>query len=76
MCAACFFKGIKKQRDKDTVKIYVDNSFPLYNGSNVYKLDSLIEYYYNGAKEIAGKFDNRNGTSKFIDELNMSFKNV
>ncbi len=76
MCAACFFKGIKKQRDKDTVKIYADNSFPLYNGSNVYKLDSLIEYYYNGAKEIAGKFDNRNGTSKFIDELNMSFKNV
>ena len=76
MCAACFFKGIKKQRNKDTVKICADNSFPIYNGSNVYKLDSLIEYYYNAAKEIADKFDNRNGTSKFIDELNMSFSNV
>lgn len=78
MCTACFFKGIKKQRDKDTVKIYADRSFPLYNESNSYnyKLDSLIEYYYNGAKEIADKFDNRNGTNKFIDELNMSFSNV
>lgn len=76
MCAACFFKGIKKQKDKDTVKINAGSSFPLYNGSNVYKLDSLIEYYYKYAKEIAKKFDQRNGTSKFMDELNMSFENI
>lgn len=76
MCAACFFKGIKKQKNTDTVKISTDSSFPLYNGNSIYKLDSLIEYYYNSAEEIAGKFDKRNRTSKFTDELNMSFANV
>ncbi|MCI9079696.1 MAG: hypothetical protein HFH68_12395 [Lachnospiraceae bacterium] len=76
MCAACFFKVLDNQKDKDTVRINAGSSFPLYNGGNTYKISSLMEYYYKGAEEIAKKFDQRNRTSKFMDELKMAFANA
>ena len=75
-CAACFFKGLGKLKGTDTVKICFSGSFPLYNKDNVYKVSGITEYYYKGAEEIAAKFDKRNGTHKFIKELEMTFANV
>ena len=72
--AACFFKGIENQ--KDSVKFKPGNLFPLYNESNIYNTRSLCSYYYKGAEEIAEKFDRRNGTDKYIKELEMSFANA
>lgn len=72
--AACFFKGIKNERD--VVKFKPGNLFPLYNESNIYNTSSLCSYYYKGAEEIAKKFDKRNGTDKFTKELEKSFANA
>ncbi|MCI9079697.1 MAG: hypothetical protein HFH68_12400 [Lachnospiraceae bacterium] len=74
--AACFFTGLKKVNGKDTVKLKMDNTFPLYNDENIYNTDSLASYYYKKAEDVAKKFDQRNGTSKHMDELEISVKNM
>jgi len=74
--AACFFKALKSEKDTVTVKLDADDKFPLYNKDMVYSIDSLCNYYYKGAEDIAKKFDKRNRTSKFINELGMSFANA
>jgi len=81
--AACFFKGIEKDRCKDTrnmsagtIKLALGNSFPLYSEDNIYNLEELSQYYYKEAENIADKFDKRNGTKRFIKELKEAFTNV
>lgn len=74
--AACFFKGLETERSKDTVRLELDKKFPLYNEENIYNIKSMSEYYYKEAEDIARKFDKRNGTGRFISELEMSFANV
>ncbi len=76
MCAACFFKGLKEIKDRDTVKLMFKKQFPLYNGSGIYSTISLTEYYYKEAEKIAAKFDKRNGTGIYTDKLKKSFANV
>ena len=73
---ACFFKGLWKEKSTDTVKLMLDSSFPLYNKENIYNTRNMAEYYYKEAEEIAKKFDKRNGTDKYIKELEMSFANA
>ncbi len=41
-----------------------------------FKQYSGKEYYYNEAFGIAKRFNDRNGTNKFTDGLNMSFLNA
>ncbi len=72
--AACFFRYIKK--DKETIKFDAGKMFPLYNESCVYSTEELCNYYYKGAEDTAKKFDKRNGTDKFINELVLSFANA
>lgn len=74
--ASCFFTGLKKVKDKDTIKLPLDNTFPLYNEENIYNIDSLASYYYKKAEDVAKKFDKRNGTDKYVKELEMSLKNI
>lgn len=74
--AACFFTGLRKARDKDTIKLPLDNTFPLYNEEHIYNIDSLAKYYYEKAEDVAKKIDKRNGTDKNIRELEMSYKNI
>ncbi|MFG6329950.1 MAG: hypothetical protein K1W06_10875 [Lachnospiraceae bacterium] len=74
--AACFFMGLKKAKDKDTVKLPLDNTFPLYNEENIYNIESLASYYYKKAEDVAKKFDKRNGTGKYTSELEISVKNI
>lgn len=72
--AACFFKCLKC--NKETIKLDAGNIFPLYNKTNVYNTEDLCNYYYKEAENIAKKFDKRNGTGKFINELVISFANA
>ncbi len=74
--AACFFKGLKSEKDTGTIKLDVNDRFPLYNEDGIYSIDSLCSYYYKWAGDIANKFDKRNRTSKFINELEISFANA
>lgn len=52
----------------------VPKSFPIYNDSNVYDVSQLMEYFYNQAKDLAIKFDTRNGTNYFMDLLSLEYK--
>lgn len=72
--AACFFNYLKK--DKKTIKLDTSNIFPLYNETSIYSTEDLCNYYYKEAEDVAKKFDNRNGTDKFMNELVMSFANA
>lgn len=64
-----FFKELKKSRKRDTVKLDLDASFPLYKESNSYKIGELYDFYYKKCVEVADKFDARNGTNSFRNEL-------
>jgi len=63
----CFFKGLL--RINETVKLDLDQSFPFYSGDMVYNVEELYNYYYNQAKDLAVKFDKRNGTDAYMDQL-------
>lgn len=73
---ACFFMGLKKAKDGENVKLQLDNTFPLYNENNIYSIESLSEYYYKKAEDVAKKFDQRNSTDKYMKELRMSVENI
>ncbi len=72
--AACFFKYLKNSRE--TIKLDTGSTFPLYNNTSIYSTEELCQYYYGEAESIAKKFDKRNGTDKFTNELVMSFANA
>lgn len=65
--AVLFFQ----KRSKETYKMQLASNFPFYNEENVYNVKQLIQYYYDFAKDYATKLDARNGTSDFMDELNL-----
>lgn len=66
---ALFFKKMLEERESDTVKLSLDNSFPLYQESGEYKVEDLYRYYYDRAADMAEKFDRRNGTTHYHDKL-------
>jgi hypothetical protein len=65
--AVLFFK----KRSKATYKMNLPTNFPFYREDNTYNVQELIDYYYNFAKNVATKLDRRNGTSHYMDELNL-----
>ncbi|MBQ3545573.1 MAG: hypothetical protein IJA34_11425 [Lachnospiraceae bacterium] len=67
-----FFKKLGKHVKGDTIKLQFDKSFPLYNSKGIYKIKELEDFYYNLTKDIALKFDKRNGTDSFMKELEES----
>lgn len=47
---------------------------PLYNENNLYKPAVLKDFFYAKAKDIADKFDKRDGNTLFLERLNYQFK--
>lgn len=66
---ARFFKKLMEERKTGTIKLPLDAAFPLYQESGQYRLADLYQYYYNRAKEIAEKFDQRNGSDHYHKRL-------
>lgn len=64
-----FFKVFEKETGRTSVRLGLDETFPFYNEEGCYKTDDLYLYYYNMAKDIAEKFDKRNGTGAVTEEL-------
>lgn len=64
-----FLRKLKEDRADGTIKLSLDGSFPLYQESGQYEIDALYRYYYDRARDIAGKFDARNGTDSYSREL-------
>lgn len=69
-----FFKELKKVRKGATIKIHYDSSFPLYQEEGQYKIVDLFEFYYLRAKDLAEKFDLRNGTDYYKQKLEESLQ--
>ena len=55
------------QEEKDSYRMKLPNSFPLYQEDGNYDLAELWEYYEKYARSCAQKFDARNGTTHFMD---------
>ncbi len=66
---ARFFKKLQEERKTGTIKLPLDASFPLYRESGQYKIDDLYRYYYGRAKEVAERFDQRNGSDYYRNNL-------
>lgn len=62
---AHFWKQL--QEKESTYRMKLPNSFPLYREDGVYDLAKLREYYETEALACTRKFDERNGTSYFLD---------
>lgn len=62
---AHFWKQL--QEKESTYRMKLPSSFPLYREDGVYDLAKLREYYETEALACARKFDERNGTSYFLD---------
>lgn len=64
VAAMQFFNNLK---GKKTYKMSLDSTFPFYNEKNVYNVEELKSYYRKAAEEIAGKLDQRNGNSHYME---------
>lgn len=69
----CFFRTIRRG-GKETIKFDAGTSYPLYRKDKTYNTDSLYNYYYNRAEDIALKFDKRNNTDTYIKVLEKALK--
>ncbi len=70
--SARFFKAIADQ-GCDELTMSLPHSFEKYNKDNLYSVSELQEYFYSTAKELAEKFDNRNGSTGFMDKLTYQY---
>lgn len=70
--AALFFDAAVKNDHKKIV-IKLSPSFPLYNADNEYEPEKMRDYFADIAKDIADKFDERNGSDYYNDLLNYEY---
>ncbi len=68
-CNVCSFWDRINRDGKESVRLQLDRTMPLYNEDGIYKTKDLFNYYYNRAKDIAGKFDQRNSSGSYMEIL-------
>jgi hypothetical protein len=68
--AAWLFLDQAQEAGEDVLELkLMPRSFPLYNGSRFYDTPVLKEWFETRARELAAKFDARNGTDHFTKRL-------
>jgi tetratricopeptide (TPR) repeat protein len=69
--AAWVFLELMLESGRETIKLRMSDSFPLYQYSqnHHYEVSRLKEWFESRTREIVGKFDKRNGTDQFAIEL-------
>jgi hypothetical protein len=50
-------------------QLNLSTKLPYYREDNTYNIEELFTYYYNKAKGLAERFDKRNGTNRFMQDL-------
>ena len=53
----------------EKVKLELPKEFALWREDGCYKAGELAEWFHSQAEEIAGRFDARNGTKWFAEDL-------
>lgn len=71
--AAAEFFDAAINNDHKTIIIKLPHTFPLYNASDEYELEKMRDHFAEIAKEIADKFDERNGSGYYNDLLNYEY---
>lgn len=56
--------------EKGEKSLNISIKLPYYSKDNFYNIEQLYQYYLGKAIDLATKFDKRNGTDKFMSELN------
>lgn len=57
----------------DEIRLVLTKDFPLWNAENKYSTKELSKYFYDDARNIAEKFDRRNGNSLYCDKLDTPY---
>ena len=68
------FLNLEKTGQKTVRLILPFRDDPVYNKSNVYQVSRMKRYFYDKARFIAEKFDERDGNEKFSYYLNKKYK--
>lgn len=76
--AAWFFLDVMAESQTPRLGLRLPRTFPLYEASGDYESSSLADWFQKEAREIALKFNERNGTDHFTHELEgvMALKNL
>lgn len=69
--AYTLFKSLKEKEDRKTIKLNLNESFPLYKEEGIYSLDEMINYFKNNIIELAEKFDKRNGNNYLMNSIKL-----
>jgi hypothetical protein len=67
--AAWLFLEVAVEADKKRLSLSLPRSFPLYEAEGEYETARLREWFEGRARELARRFDERNGTDYFTREL-------
>lgn len=72
-----FYKGAwvlfyELAKENKTVTLILPETFPLYKKDGIYNCDSLAEWFYSQAQDIGKRFDSRNGSSYFKEDLELA----
>lgn len=70
-----FFSNIETE-DEEYINLKLPHKFPLYSDNDEYIITDLRDYFYNEAKKISEKFDERNNNSFFSDKLELKYENT
>lgn len=64
------FHQIRKERE--TLQIHLPDKLPIYREDQTYSLEELENWFYEQLQELAKRFDKRNGTDSFQENLQMA----
>ena len=68
-CNVCSFWDRINRDGKESVRLQLDRTMPLYNEDGIYTTQPLFNSYYTRAKDLAGKFDQRNSSGSYMEIL-------
>lgn len=73
--AAAAYRLMEALEKQDITEIHphLSSDFELYSADRNYDTAKLKDYFYRTARELAGKFDKRNGNTMFSDVLTVTF---
>ena len=67
--AAWLFLELAAEAGDDQLELQLPRSFPLYSEDGLYQTAALKDWFESRARELAKKFDQRNGNDYFMKEL-------
>lgn len=76
-----FYKGVwtvfhQIGKEKETLQIHLPKQLPVYREEENYRIQELEDWFYTQLENIAGRFDQRNGTDYFAKNLEKAVQEI